>query len=79
METLKDKVGKLEAAAVFDSRAETVIAGFPRSCDELKEISSNYSPGEYIIDPDGMHIGNDPITVICDETGNLYKTWKQTN
>lgn len=70
MEKLKDKVEKLEAATVITSRAETAIVGIPRSCNEIKEVYSVITPGEYVIDPDGMHVGNDPIIVLCDATGD---------
>lgn len=49
-------------------RATTVNIGLPRSCSEIKEFNPSFTSGEYIIDPDGMHVGSDPITVLCDST-----------
>lgn len=75
IEVLQDKVEKMEAENKSDGggRAETVTVGLPRSCNEIKEINPNLTFGEYIIDPDGMHLGYDPITVLCDDTGNILK------
>jgi len=82
---VKDKADKLEAGKVseklgYDGRAQTVVIGIPRSCYEIKKINSVLAFGEYTIDPDGMYVGNDPTTVICDETGNfkitLFKTFR---
>jgi len=49
-----------------NNRATIVNIDLPRSCFEIKEFNPNLISGEYIIDPDGMHVGSDPITVLCD-------------
>lgn len=68
IELLKHEVENLKSG---ESRAATVVIGLPRSCNEIKEFNPNLTYGEYIIDPDGIHVGFDPVTVLCDEKGNF--------
>jgi hypothetical protein len=41
----------------------------PKTCDDLKKLGVVRS-GAYLIDPDGAGIGDAPITVDCDMTGD---------
>ncbi len=80
IEMLKHDMGNLRSSMIphhgkeSNNRATTINTGLPRSCFEIKEFDPNFISGEYIIDPDGMHVGSDPITVLCDATtGNLMQ------
>ncbi len=76
MEKLREEMDQIKSYTIVKSindnsnRATIINVDLPRSCFEIKEFNPNLISGEYIIDPDGMHVGSDPITVLCDgDTG----------
>ncbi len=53
--------------AVSTHKIENILV--PKTCDDLKKLGVAKS-GAYLIDPDGAGIGDAPITVDCDMTGD---------
>lgn len=77
--TVDERLDKLEQQFKAFGNTITVILGIflflnfclaLRSCQEYKDAGFTIS-GLYYIDPDGLNVGDSPITVYCDfETGN---------
>ena len=40
----------------------------PRTCQEAHSIDPTLQSGNYLIDPDGANVGDEPISVYCDMT-----------
>lgn len=69
--TFEEKVNNLQSK-LDQMKSQRPASSPARTCRELMDSDSGLESGFHYIDPDGLGLGDPPIRVRCEKSGNLF-------